>query len=411
MDITYPLVAFFLLAIALFFARRYLRLRADIQREARRLQNGEPPMDADDVLGDLLAVFRSRLNALNFELTSIKTSRERLSTLLDQLSDGVLIADPEGRIYFANPAARAMFGQRGSLIGRSVPEVLRHHRLIQAWQLVQQHGETRIESLEMPLRRRFLRLIVSPDHHTPGGTLLLIQDLTHLRRLETVRRDFISNLSHELRTPLASLKALTETLQSGALEDPPAARHFLQRIEKEVDALTRMVQELLDLSLIESGQVSLDLRPVSARELLHSALERMRAQAERKGLRLRMECSADLPLVRADQERLVQVLINLIHNAIKFTASGGEIVVGAEAGAREVRFTVKDTGIGIPAEEVERIFERFYRVEKSRSGSGTGLGLSIARHIVEAHGGKIWAESEEGKGSVFSFTIPTLTDR
>jgi two-component system phosphate regulon sensor histidine kinase PhoR len=261
------------------------------------------------------------------------------------------------------------------------------------------------ETVEVPTRHQYLQLIVIPDRHA-NGSLLLAQDLTRLRRLETVRRDFISNLSHELRTPLASLKALTETLQDGALEDPSAAQRFLNQIQTEVETLTQMTTELLELSRIEAGRLSLDLQPVAPATLLTSACQRMQLQAERAGLALRLRCADDLPPVSGDFQRLEQVLVNLIHNAVKFTKPGGEIVVFAQAGTGEVRFGVQDTGIGIPSEEIPRIFERFYRVEKSRSGSGAGLGLSIAKHIVEAHKGKIWAESVEGQGSTFYFTLP-----
>jgi two-component system phosphate regulon sensor histidine kinase PhoR len=222
-----------------------------------------------------------------------------------------------------------------------------------------------------------------------------------------VRRDFVSNLSHELRTPLASLKALTETLQDGALEDPPAARRFIDQIQIEVDALSQMVTELLELSRIESGRFNLDLRPVAPHYLLDSANKRMRLQAERAGLHMHVECAEDLPKVQMDVQRMEQVLVNLIHNAVKFTRPGGEILLSAETGPGEVRFAVRDTGIGIPADEGSRIFERFYRVDKSRTGSGTGLGLSIAKHIVEAHKGRIWAESIEGQGSTFTIALPT----
>ncbi len=259
-----------------------------------------------------------------------------------------------------------------------------------------------------PARRRFLQLVVLPDRQT-GGSLLLVQDLTRVRRLETVRRDFISNVSHELRTPLASLKALTETLRDGALEDPKAAPRFLGRIETEVDALTQMATELLELSRIESGQVPLELKAVPAATLLLSAAERMRAQAERAGLILRMDTAQDMTDVRADPPRLEQVLVNLIHNAVKFTRPGGEVILAAQAEEDFVRFSVRDNGVGIPAEDLERIFERFYKADRARSGGGTGLGLSISRHLVEAHGGRIWAESTEGQGSTFFFTIPTAT--
>jgi two-component system phosphate regulon sensor histidine kinase PhoR len=223
-----------------------------------------------------------------------------------------------------------------------------------------------------------------------------------------VRRDFVSNLSHELRTPLASLKALAETLQEGALEDPPAARRFVDQIQIEVDALTQMANELLELSKIESGRFSLNRSPIAASDLLHSAAQRMQVQAERASIALRVECAEDLPKVQADSQRLEQVLINLIHNAVKFTRPGGEVVLCAESGSGQIRFSVWDTGVGIPADEVSRIFERFYRVDKSRTGRGTGLGLSIAKHIVEAHQGKIWAESREGQGSTFTFSIPLV---
>jgi len=201
---------------------------------------------------------------------------------------------------------------------------------------------------------------------------------------------------------------LTETLQDGALDDPPAARRFIDQIQIEVDALTQMVTELLELSRIESGRLSLDPRPVAPYDLLDSAAKRMALQAERAGLALRVQCAGDLPKVNIDLQRLEQVLVNLIHNAVKFTRAGGEILLLAEAGIGEVRFAVRDTGIGIPEEDVSRIFERFYRVDKSRTGSGTGLGLSIAKHIVEAHRGKIWAESVERHGSTFYFTIPIV---
>jgi len=236
-----------------------------------------------------------------------------------------------------------------------------------------------------------------------------VQDLTRVRRLETVRRDFISNVSHELRTPLASLKALTESLLNGALADPQAGPRFLGRISTEVDALTQMAQELLDLSRIESGQVELVLASLAPKSLINSAADRMRMQAERAGLKLSVRCEDDLQNIRADETRLEQVLVNLIHNAVKFTKPGGEIVLEATSNQDGVRFAVRDSGVGIPAESLSRIFERFYRVERSRTGSGTGLGLSISKHIVEAHGGRIWAESEEGRGSIFYFVIPLMT--
>ena len=397
--------------IAAWYAWRYTKLRREMDEYASRVRQQRINTESKE-LDNLSSAVASLTSTFNTQHATLDAERARLANVLEQMTDGVLIADAQGIIQFANPAAGKLF-QASNPVNHSLAEVIRHHQLIEAWRRCQQTGELQSESVEVPMRHQYLQLIVIPDAHA-GGSLLLAQDLTRIRRLETVRRDFISNLSHELRTPLASLKALTETLQDGALDDPPAARKFIDQIQVEVDALSQMVTELLELSRIESGRLVLDLQPASPSDLLFSASKRMQLQAERAGLSLRVECADDLPKVKIDSQRLEQVLVNLIHNAVKFTRSGGEVVLGAdivpagEAGMGEVRFAVRDSGIGIPLEDVQRIFERFYRVDKSRAGSGTGLGLSIAKHIVEAHGGKIWAESIEGRGSTFYFSIPLV---
>ena len=394
------------LIIAVWFAWRYYNLRRNLNDYIKRLrQNPEGPAVSKE-LENLSSAVTSLVTTFNTQHAAIDDERARLATVLDQMTDGVLIADSQGLIQFANPAAGRLF-QTSNPTHRSITEVIRNHQLVEAWRRCQQTGQMQTESVEVPTRHQFLQLVVIPDTHA-SGSLLLVQDLTRLRRLETVRRDFVSNLSHELRTPLASLKALAETLQEGALDDPPAARQFIDQIQIEVDALTQMVNELLELSKIESGRFTLDLAPVAACDLLDSASKRMQLQAERAGLNLRVACADDLPKVQIDSQRLEQVMVNLIHNAVKFTRAGGEVVLLAEPVDGSVRFGVCDTGIGIPEDEVSRIFERFYRVDKSRAGGGTGLGLSIAKHIVEAHRGKIWAESREGEGSTFYFTIPNL---
>ncbi len=400
-------LAIIFLLLAVWFAWRYIYLRKRIEQYTELVKRlpDELPTDfkqletISNAIASLKTNFDSKLSNLNLETA-------RLSTVLEQLTDGVLIVDAGGQVQFANPAARKLFEMKDP-VHRSAVEVLRNHQLIDAWRRCQQTREMQSESVELPGRRHFLQLFVIPDSHE-GGSLLLVQDLTRVRKLETVRRDFISNVSHELRTPLASLKALTETLQDGALADPQAGPRFLGRISTEVDALTQMAQELLDLSRIESGQVELVLEPISPKQLLTSAAERMKMQVDRAGLKLSVVCAEDLPQIRADKARLEQVLVNLIHNAVKFTKPGGEIFLEAWSTAGGARCAVRDTGVGIPAESLSRIFERFYRVDKSRSGSGTGLGLSISKHIVEAHGGRIWAESEEGRGSVFYFEIPAV---
>ncbi len=394
-----------LLIVAAWFAWRYHRLRRDVSEYANQLRRKEPITEIRE-LGELSSSIASALSTFHTQLSTLDSERARLSTVLEQITDGVLIADSQGIIQFANPAAGQLF-QTSNPTNRSIAEVVRHHQLVEAWRRCQQSRQMQSETVELPTRHQYLQLVVIPDQHS-SGSLLLVQDLTRIRRLETVRRDFISNLSHEIRTPLASLKALTETLQDGALDDPPAARRFIDQIQVEVDALTQMATELLELSRIESGHLSLDRQPVPPYDLLVSASKRMHLQAERAGLNLRVECNKDIPHVKIDLQRLEQVLVNLIHNAIKFTRAGGEIVLFAESMDGLVRFAVRDTGIGIPLDDVPRIFERFYRVDKSRAGSGTGLGLSIAKHIVEAHGGKIWVQSFEGQGSTFYFTIPTF---
>ncbi|OFX12684.1 MAG: hypothetical protein A3J86_01110 [Anaerolinea sp. RIFOXYB12_FULL_60_12] len=398
----YFLLAVFIL-LAAWLGWRYFILRRGIGEMTEQIKRGDEATERSSELGELASVRNTQHAILHSQLVSSESQRARLSAILDQLTDGVLIADADGRVQFANPAAEKLFGS--PLAGRSVVEAVRHHQLADAWRRCRETGGLQTESVEVPASRQFLQLIVVPDRDTRGGTLLLVQDLTRVRKLETVRRDFISNLSHELRTPLASLKALTETLQDGALTDAEAAPRFLGRIHTEVDALTQMAQELLDLSKIESGQIELVLRKVDPLAVLKSAADRMRLQAERAGVSLTVE-TATPPNVRADAARLEGVLVNLIHNAVKFTRRGGSVTLSAVEEEGAVVFAVRDTGVGIPSDDLPRIFERFYRVDKSRAGSGTGLGLSIARHIVEAHGGRIWAESREGEGSAFFFSIP-----
>ena len=238
----------------------------------------------------------------------------------------------------------------------------------------------------------------------------MLQDVTDLRRLERARRDFVANIGHELRTPLASIKLLVETLMTAVHDDPAAAGGFLQRIDVEVDGLTQLVRELLELSKIESGQITLQVAPVAVPALLDRAAGRLRAQAERAGLALRVQADPALPLVAADADRIEQVLVNLLHNAIKFTPHGSILLTATpEVGA--VRIAVTDTGIGIPRDDLPRIFERFYKVDKARAGhrageGGTGLGLAIAKHLVQIHGGRIWAESPRNGGTTVGFTLP-----
>lgn len=376
-----------------------------------RAVNEKIPQDVPGLeeLSNAIVTLQTRLQQ---QIEAATAEHSRLATVLEQIPDGIMISNADNQIQLANPAAAHFLDKEaGTLVGSTVNEALRHHELIEIWQSCQKSRAMQSEVIELPLQQRFLQIVAIPDQYAPDGILLLIQDLTRLRRLETVRRDFISNLSHELRTPLASLKALTETLQNGALDDPPAARRFLGSIETEVDALTQMVQGLLDLARIESGQVTLELQQTKPLRLLQSAVERMHLQAERAGIKIMLNCPAELPSVQVDTARIEQVVVNLIHNAIKFTEPGGSVALSASPGHGQVRFTVQDTGAGIPASDLPRIFERFYKADRARSSHGTGLGLSISKHLIEVHQGKIWAESIEGRGSTFCFSLPILQEK
>ncbi len=361
-----------------------------------------------DEIGRLQRAFSDMAYRLKEQIDELNDERGKMAAVLSNMTDGVIMVNGEGYVELVNPAVLRLFNiQAENALGKSLIEVVRHHQMAELWRRSLQTGEQQSNMIETAPDRLYIQEIATPlNASMPERTLLVFQDLTRVRKLETVRQDFVSNVSHELRTPLASLKAITETLQEGALEDPAVARRFLGRMEMEIDNLTQMVQELLELSRIESGKVPLRRRPVSPCEMSSPAVERMAIQAERAGLQLCMDCPADLPLVLADPDRLEQVLVNLIHNAIKFTSPGGEIKVSAYAENKQVIFNVRDSGVGIPPEALTRIFERFYKADRSRSGKGTGLGLSIARHIIEAHGGRIWAESVVNQGSTFYFSLP-----
>jgi two-component system, OmpR family, phosphate regulon sensor histidine kinase PhoR len=368
----------------------------------------DQPISHDkDEINQLTSVFNNMSVRLADKIKDLETERATLEAVLQKMTDGVLIVDAHGDVQLVNPAAGKMFSiTQSKAIKKPLIEVVRHHQPVEMWQRCRDSGETQAVDFEVGNRLSLLGIATSLSPAIYGSTLLLFQDMTRQRQIETMRRDFISNVSHELRTPLAALKALTETLQGGALEDPPAAHRFLEQMETEVDSLSLMVSELLELSRIESGRVPLSLVSTRPIDIVTPAFERLSLQAERAGLILTIECPDDLPPVLADVTRVQQVVVNLLHNAIKFTPLGGQVTVRADQQDHAVQFTVTDTGIGIAAEDLPRIFERFYKVDRSRATSGTGLGLAIARHLVEAHGGRIWVESEVGKGSTFYFTIP-----
>ncbi len=247
-------------------------------------------------------------------------------------------------------------------------------------------------------------------HPLPQGETLnrALNDVSEVRLLRAIRRDFVANVSHELRTPLASIRLLVDTLESGALTDIDVAGDFVHRIGVESDHLIQMVTELLDLARIESGQLPQKRESVSLPEVIVQVVDRLSVVAEDKGIEVKADVPANLPPALANADQVGQVLMNLLFNAVKFTPAGGSVWVRARFEAGSLAVVVEDTGVGIPRDDLVRVFERFYKSDKSRArtSGGTGLGLPIARHIVEAHGGTIWADSEEGSGSTFTFTLP-----
>jgi two-component system phosphate regulon sensor histidine kinase PhoR len=369
---------------------------------AARFQANGP--DETRRLGDALRTMSDRITG---ERRHAESERDRLAVLIDELGDAIVIAGADGYIERTNRAATDMFG--APLAGRRLIDVVRDHEVIDAITSARTDRESiaHVERTEPP---RFHRAVAR--RLGDGELLLVVQDLTNLRRLQTVRRDFVANVSHELRTPLAALKAMAETLEAGAIDDSEAARDFVRRMRTEIDDLARLVEELLLIGRLESGQTVVSPRAVSPAALLEGARQRLGPLAERAQVRLVVDPAEPAGMVVADPERIGQVLANLVHNATKHTPRGGEIHLSAAPDGKAVVFTVRDTGDGIAPSDLDRVFERFYKSDRARADGGSGLGLSIAKHIVEAHGGVIRAASAGfGRGATFSFTLPAAEAR
>jgi two-component system phosphate regulon sensor histidine kinase PhoR len=364
--------------------------------------------DRKDEIGSILLSFNALVVKILHQFSEIRNEQTKLNAILSNMKDGVVLVDQTGNVELINPAAQEMFSiEQKAAIGSSLVEVVRQHQINDMWKKCLDTKETQTSNVQISLDRGHIQATASLIGDVlPGEVLLLFKDLSLIRKLETIRQDFISNISHELRTPLASLKALSETLQDGALRDPEVSSRFIFQMDEEIDYLTQIVQELLELSKIESGKVPLEKKSIKPIELINRPVERMKLQSDRAGIAMEISISSKLPEVLVDMARMQQVIINLIHNAIKFTPPGGMITITAREETDQVVFGVNDTGEGIAEDDLERVFERFYKADRSRSRGGTGLGLSIARHIVETHKGRIWVESEIGKGSTFWFSIP-----
>jgi two-component system phosphate regulon sensor histidine kinase PhoR len=364
-------------------------------------------VNARDEVGELGRAFNRMADRLAETIDNISAERNRLSAILEAVADGLVMTDPAGRVLLLNPGAeRLLRASWGQAVGQPFIEVSRDYELTDL--LARADRQPRL--IELGLPRRQVRAIAAEIPGTAGQRLLLLQDVTALHRLENVRRDFVANVSHELRTPLAAMMAVVETLEDGALDDPVEARAFLGRLHGEVDQLTELVRELLELSRIESGQAEIHPEPTDPATLLQTAAARLDALAQRNGVELRSSVPANLPTALADPPRINQVLANLLHNAIKFTPPGGQIELRAACRGDELAISVADTGVGIPPDDLDRVFERFFKSDRSRSSGGTGLGLAIAKHLIQAHGGRIWAESGGVRGTTFTFTLPLACD-
>lgn len=412
-------LAFFAAFLAIYISSRTIGPVQQLTTAVERMAAGDLserllPTTRDEV-GQLTRAFNYMAEQLQDKVTTLDIERSRLSTVLEHMVDGVIITDESGVITMANAAAaRILRYDLDNIVGCRFAQVAYSHHLMELWNRCYESGQEQNETIETALYGNFLQAIMTPLQSSMSPRILvMLQDLTHVRRLETVRRDFISNISHELRTPLASLSLVVETLRDGAIEDPPVARRFLSHMEGELASLTQMVEELLELSRIESGRVPLNIKPTRVRKLIYKPIKSLQPQAERKGIELVISVPEDLPRVYADAKRIHQVVINLVHNAIKFTSGGGTVTVFArlgdgESAGSEIVIGVADTGVGIPEEDLARIFERFYKTDRARAQEGTGLGLAIAKHIVQGHRGRIWVESIEGVGSTFYFALPTV---
>jgi two-component system phosphate regulon sensor histidine kinase PhoR len=323
----------------------------------------------------------------------------------------VAVVSGAERLVFANQSFAEILGlDLPPKPGSALVEIVRQTEMIEAVRKVLA-GEPRVESeiATGTLRQHFFAATVGAVRAGETyGAVVVLHDITELRRLERVRRDFVANVSHEFRTPLTAIQGFAETLLAGAMDDPQNRERFLEIIVEHSRRLARLTEDLLKLSKMDADRLELEIRRVSVSQLIESCIETTQHRAAEKEIAISVKPINGVPDIAGDRRRLAEVLQNLLDNALQYTLSRGEIIVSAEARDSEVVFTVADTGIGIPKADQSRIFERFYRVDAARSRElgGTGLGLSIAKHIVEVHAGRIWVDSEVGRGSQFHFTVP-----
>ena len=418
----------FLIAVALsiWLARSLTKPLSDMATAARQLAGGNLAVHVETSARDEVGLLAHTLNHMTEELRSkieeLSEDRSQLLAMLTSMVEGVMVLDSKGRILQVNPAWERMFGvTRAEARGRQSSDVFAHPKLnatVSAVLAARAGQEAEI----VLTNGRCLNVeasVAGGEQDNEACAVLVFHDITELRRLEHIRKDFVANVSHELRTPLTSIKGYVEALLDGGKDDPETSVRFLDIILKQSDRLNLILEDLLQLSKIESGQVQFKQEPLHIGSVVDRTIAMIKPLADKKQHRLRAQVDADLPLINGDQERLVQVLANLLDNAIKYTPEGGQITVAARRipvlahrtadGPRKgVELTVTDTGIGIPEKDRPRVFERFYRVDKARSRElgGTGLGLAIVKHIVEGHGGQIRMEGNVPNGSRFVVRLP-----
>jgi two-component system phosphate regulon sensor histidine kinase PhoR len=411
--------SFFILLIAggicLLLSRSFTGRVERLREFSRRVADGDfrpLPRDGSDDALEALGISLNRTAArLERTIRTLTEERNLSSAILGSMVEGVAVVNGSERLVFANPGFAEILGlDVPPTSGSALVEVVRQTELVEAVRKVLR-GEPRVQSeiVTGTLRQHYFAITVAAVlAGETTGAVVVLHDITELRKLERVRRDFVANVSHELRTPLTAIQGFAETLLAGAIDDPQNRTRFLEIILEHSRRLARLTEDLLMLSKMDAERLELEIRRLSVSQLIESCLETAQRRATEKDLRISVNMPQRLPDIAGDRRRLAEVLQNLLDNAIQYTLPGGQIMVSAETGEDEVIVTVSDTGIGIPKADQPRIFERFYRVDvaRSREAGGTGLGLAIAKHLVDVHGGRLWVESEVSQGSQFHFSVP-----
>ncbi len=403
------------LAFSLFLSRITSRpLREMAEMAARIGKDGEKrriPVVSHDEIGSLATVLNEMAERIDSQMQGLAAEKTRLDTILRGMGEGVMLASRDGVITLVNPAFRSMFGVDETVEGKNLIEISRNPDLQAAFHAVTESQEELIR--EIGIQQGNITLLthwvpLSPNNGG-NGVVAVFHDITDMKHVEEMRRDFVANVSHELRTPVSVIKGYAETLMLDGMltSEPERVTRFVEIIHRHSERLTTLINDILTLSSLEAREAALELHPMDIAGTINKSCALLASKAADKNIRITNGITGALPRALVDQGRLEQVLVNLIDNAVKYTPEGGSITVSAEAADSAIRISVQDTGIGIPAKDLPRIFERFYRVDegRSREQGGTGLGLAIAKHIVHLHGGELSVTSEPGKGSTFSFTL------